>query len=69
MPFATDENDDYAAERAYDRAVRRHKQDDAREYRDTGGQLDPMPPFDEWLTGPLSDVEDTDDDAVSCADA
>ena len=55
-----DDDEDLAMERAYDRATLRHRKADAAEYRDTGGQLDPMPDFETWVTPPH---EDDDDDA------
>jgi hypothetical protein len=39
------EEDEFAFERAYDNAVKRHAKAQALEDRDTGMQLDPLPEF------------------------
>jgi hypothetical protein len=39
------EEDEFAFERAYDAAVKRHAKAQASEDRDTGEQLDPLPEF------------------------
>ena len=54
-----DRDEDFAAERAYDRAVKRHAQAAAAEYRETGTHIDPMPTFAEFIGG--VDDDDTDD--------
>lgn len=45
----SDDEDDFRAERAYDKAYRTHQRNDAYEQRDTGTSLDPFPTFDQWL--------------------
>jgi hypothetical protein len=46
-----DEQDDFRAERAYDRAKRAWQAQQDIEDRETGARLDPMPSFDEWENG------------------
>ena len=53
-----DRDEDCAAERAYDRAVKRHAQADAAEYRETGTHIDPMPTFAEFIGGVDDDTDD-----------
>lgn len=46
-----DDRDDFPDERAYDRAVKLHAKADAAEAKETGGSLEPMPTFEEWVGG------------------
>lgn len=62
--FYDDGDEDLSAERAYDRAVKRHAQADAAEYRETGTQLDPMPTFAEFIGGVDDDNDDDMEDAA-----
>jgi hypothetical protein len=57
-PTCYDGDDDFAAERAYDRAAKRHAQADAAEYRETGQHIDPMPTFAEFIGGGDDDTDD-----------
>lgn len=56
-----DRDEDDEAERAYDRAVKRHAKADAAEYRATGGQIEPMCTFAEFVGGTDDDTDDTED--------
>jgi hypothetical protein len=57
-PTCYDGDDDCAAERAYDRAAKRHAQADADEVRGTGTHIDPMPTFGEFIGGVDDDTDD-----------
>jgi hypothetical protein len=59
-----DDDRDYAAERAYDRAVIAHRRADAAEYRETGTHIDPMPTFAEFIGGVDDDTTDDMENAA-----
>lgn len=56
-----DHEDGFEMERAYDRMQRAHARAQALEDRDTGMQLDPLPPFDVWAYATQDDTADEDD--------
>ena len=64
-PTCHDDRDDFADERAYDLAAKRHAKADAAEMQATGGRLDPMPTFAEFIGGvddePYDEQDDSDD--------
>jgi hypothetical protein len=59
-----DDDDDFAAERAYHRAVQQHHRAQAHEDRDTGAQLDPLPAFEQWLRGAHDEESHDDTDPI-----
>ena len=52
-----DQDDGFEMERAYHRAVREQAKWQAVEDRDTGMQLDPLPPFEVWADATLCDAD------------
>lgn len=63
-PTCHDADDDFAFERAYDRAAIAHRRAANDEYRATGREIDPMPTFAEFVGGADDDTDDTTEIAV-----